>query len=473
VKSKAEDCFRYIYDTSPVWAQHALVTAKGLHFRYWRNSDRALRQFYAFLKESERWTIERYRQYQLAQLKNVVERAASAVPWYRTMFRRIGFDPLDLTSLQHVKQLPILSKDELRGNETQFMHEQLAKKPFTRVFTSGSTGTPINSFETRNSFSRRMAFVARLRSWVGLADPFYPRRAQFTGRSLVPEREKKEKHVYWRANLAGNSLLFSTIHLSEETVSHYVSAMVKHHPVLVDGYPSAMLILARLARAAGLSLPKPQALICTAETLTPDARAEIQTAFGAPIFNQYAASEPSCFWCECEHGVIHQNLEYGVSEIVGPDGNEVAEGETGEVVVTSFLNPLFPLIRYRLGDLAELGPRSTCACQREMPRIRSIKGRTDDILFIPGRGYLGRLDSVFKEVPHCHEAQIVHESPLHLRILVVPTRHFSMEQRSSLVANLRQKVGYEAHIDLETVDRIPRGPNGKFRTVVSKTTKLQ
>src|SRR5690606_15500097 len=136
----------------------------------------------------------------------------------------------------------------------------------------------------------------------------------------------------------------------------------------------------------------------------------MEEAFGCKVFNQYAASEPSCFWSSCEEGTLHIHPEYGISEVVDDDGNPVPPGVEGDVVVTSFLSRVFPLIRYRLGDRAILAPPGTkCACGREMPVVEMVVGRRDDILYVPERGFVGRLDPVFKGTMPLLEAQIVQE----------------------------------------------------------------
>jgi phenylacetate-CoA ligase len=233
-----------------------------------------------------------------------------------------------------------------------------------------------------------------------------------------------------------------------------------------------MLIIARLARRLHLELPRPKALIVSAETLFPQDRCELKAAFGCQVYNQYAASEPSCFWCDCEEGLMHINPEYGISEIVGPNGQAVPPGKPGDVVVTSFLNPVMPLIRYRLGDVAVAGSDTRCACGRQMPRIERVVGRVDDILFVPSRGYVGRLDPAFKGLDHVIEAQIVQESLAQIRVLVVPDKGFDTRAENRLVSNLRTKLGDEVEIEVEQVACIPRGPNGKFRSVISKVKHL-
>jgi phenylacetate-CoA ligase len=237
--------------------------------------------------------------------------------------------------------------------------------------------------------------------------------------------------------------------------------------VLIDAYPSAILTLARVGKALGLDLPQPRAVITSAETLSEAERLEIATAFGCRVFNQYASTDTGAFISSCEHGTLHINPEFGICEILNSDGKPVAEGEEGEVVATTFSNSEMVLLRYRIGDRAISGTDDKCVCGRAMRRVDEITGRVDDVLFIPDRGFVGRLDPVFKGLTNIYETQIIHESLYSLRLLLAPAPGYNDQIEEELVHNLRKKVGYSVSIQIEKVTAIPRGPNGKFRSVIT------
>lgn len=457
-----------IYNSSPIWMQHILTSLRGWEYRHRRASDRLIHQHLAFLLESQSWPTEMFVAYQTRALRELLSIAFRDVPYYRRLQQELGCHPEDFKSPEDLRYLPILDKQMLRGHERDFVNEHINLKKCSHGFTSGTTGTPIHLYESQQSFAYRWAFVARLRTWAGLTSPLYPRRAQFTGRNIVPGRQRTSCHIYWRYNYPGNALLFSTTHLTVESVPYYARKLREYKPDLIEGYPSAMLIVARVARRLGIELPQPRAIIVSAETLFPDDRKELEEAFNCRVFNQYAASEPSCFWCDCEAGTMHINPEYGISELVDPAGRPVSPGQVGEVVVTSFLNPVMPLIRYRLGDLAILRDSTVCACGREMPQAQEIVGRVDDVLYVPQRGYVGRLDPVFKGLSHIVEAQIVQETLNRIRVLLVPDTEFNFQLEQKLLNNLRAKLGDQVQIEVTFVEKIPRGANGKFRSVVSK-----
>jgi phenylacetate-CoA ligase len=462
-----------VYDRSPIWMQNLMVSAKGLDLRVRRASDARIRRHLDLLRHSRRWDAAQMEAYRTAQFQALLRTAFRHVPYYRELSAGLGCEPEDFRSPDDIRLLPLLPKSRVRDREHEFLNETVDLRKCTRIFTSGTTGTPITNYETRESWSKRLAFVARLREDIGLADPLHPRRLQFTGRDIVPARQAAKRHVFWRVNRADNALLLSTVHIAPAHAPAYLAAMRAFGAELMDGYPSSMLTLARCAADSPRPIvPGLRAIITTCETLWPEDRRELEEAFGCPVFDQYAASEPSCFWCDCADGVMHVNPEYGLSEILDGVGAEVGPGEKGVVPHTSFLNHALILIRYVIGDEVRRGPDQPCRCGRLTPRIERIENRTEDMLYVPGRGLVYRLDPIFKGLHSIIEAQIVQDELDSLLILLVPADGYDARLEELLVSNLRAKIGDAIRIRVEKVDSIPRGANGKFKALVSRVRHL-
>ena len=455
-----------LYGILPIPLQDVATSLKGLELRLLRENRGEIARFFSFLQESERWTRDAFQDYQWSRLRKVLTNAFARVPHYRDLMREKGFSLEDFRDFEALWRIPILRKEDLRGHESEFIDQAALPVIGGRNFTSGTTGTPLRLFEHRLAFSKRWAFVVRLRAWAGLPNPFFPRRAHFTGRNIIPLHQ--DETIYWRRNLFQNSLLFSTAHISVESAIHYWRALHQFQPELIDGYPSSLLSLVRIWKEQKLPCPSPKAIIVTSETLFPSDRAELEEAFHAKVFNQFAASEPSCFWGDCEYGNLHVNPEYGITEILDENGQPAAPGIPGAVVVTSFLNPGMPLIRYRLGDMATLSPDQSCPCGRNMPIISFVEGRIEDFLYVPQRGFVMRVDPAFKGLSGIREAQVVQETLTGIRVLIVPDQEYSSETQRLLERGLRLKLGSEVRLAYDLVDAIPRGPNGKFKPVVSK-----
>lgn len=168
---------------------------------------------------------------------------------------------------------------------------------------------------------------------------------------------------------------------------------------------------------------------------------------------------------QCDHGTYHVEPEFGVVELLD-GGRPVGPGERGEIVATGFINPVMPLIRYRMGDYAIRGSGS-CACGRPGETIERIEGRMDDVIVTPEGNLVGRLDPIFKSVASLYETRIVQDRVDHLRVEVVASSDFTKKMEDELTAQLRLRVGPSMRIDVVRVTSIERTGSGKLRTTVN------
>lgn len=458
-----------LYKKSPVWVQNALVTLQGLKFEKQRVNKQHALQHYNFLLESQFWSKDQLIAYQNSMLTALLKESFSNVPYYAEMCRVLGCSYQDFKSLEDLSRLPVLKKGSVRGNEQLFINKKYRIQDLRQSSTSGSTGTPMKLFGIRDNFSKRWAFELRLRKWAELADVYHPRRAQFTGRDILPD--KNRGNSYWRYNYAANALLLSTSDIRIETAKAYAEAMLTWKPEFIDGYPSSISVLARLCLENNIELPVVKAIRVSAETLFEEDRIIIEKAFKGTVFNQYGSSESSCFCSDNQDGQMLVHPEYGMFEVLQQGKDLSAEaGKEGRVITTSFMNPVMPLIRYELGDLVvKSNEQSGTSNGRHFEVLNRVSGRIDDILFIKGIGYLGRLDPIFKNIEGIVEAQIILESEEKLKIVLVPAPGYKESTTKLLEQNLRKKVGTEIGIEFEKKSHIPRGANGKFKAVIDLT----
>lgn len=158
-----------------------------------------------------------------------------------------------------------------------------------------------------------------------------------------------------------------------------VGAMRALQPDAYVGTPSFLKILLDKARASGVVLPKLRRALCSGEALPADLRAWFHER-GVQVFQCYATADLGLIAYEGAPGGGLVCDEDVIVEIVRPGtGDPVADGEVGEVLVTTF-HPAYPLVRFATGDL------STFAAEP------SPCGRTNRVL----RGWLGRADQTAK-----------------------------------------------------------------------------
>jgi phenylacetate-CoA ligase len=123
------------------------------------------------------------------------------------------------------------------------------------------------------------------------------------------------------------------------------------------------------------------------EPCTDAAKREIEARLGIRAADNYGLSEvmgPGVSGeCECACG-LHIAEDHVLWELVDPESGEpVAEGEQGELVLTSLTKEAFPVLRYRTHDLTTV-TTERCECGRTLARMAKVRSRTDDMLIIRG-----------------------------------------------------------------------------------------
>ena len=449
-----------IYSISPVPVQNIIMSAYGYYWaylKYSRNFDHLLK----WLEKTEHLSRRELLELQTRELKRVINYSYYNVPYYRRVFRKHDLKPDDIKTIEDLKKIPILTKEDVRYNFKSLISQRYHRWQYSIKHTSGTTGTALNIVWSNEATMKEYAFVERIRRRAGVDSREL--HATFAGRIVVPLRQTKPP--FWRYNSAEKQYYFSMHHLTKENLKYYTEKLRQIHPSYIEGYPSLIYVIAEYILKYEDPIPI-KAVFTSSETLLSYQREIIEKAFQCKVFDRYGMTELAASIGECEEGGYHIDAEYGIIEFL-KDGEEVSEGEVGEMVCTSFINDAFPLIRYKVGDLAR-PMESTCSCGRTLPLVKEIIGRIDDILITKRGAYLGRLDHIFKEMHNIKESQIVQENIDKIIVKVVPREEFSEKDIGKLIEEFQKRLGSDMEIEIKLVDQIPREKSGKFKAVISK-----
>ena len=162
---------------------------------------------------------------------------------------------------------------------------------------------------------------------------------------------------------------------------------------------------------------------------------------------------------------MHISPDYGVLEIVDDDGKPAPVGMTGEIICTGLVNEAHVLIRYRLGDRGALS-EARCRCGSSLPVLKSIEGRTGDVLILPNGRRLGILGDEMYRVSSVAEWQLIQETPDLFTMYVVPAKGYRTADGQQILKNLSHDMP-GVNIQIKTVPAIERGPGGKRALYVS------
>jgi phenylacetate-CoA ligase len=448
-----------VYERSPVAIQNLLVTGYGILLYFRRIGSRFHKTEVRRIASVEHASADQLRGMQDGALRDLLGHAAQTVPHYRDSFSRHGIDPSKIRNVGDLQRLPIVEKEDVRKLPEQFWSTGTPRS-YT-INTSGTTGSPLRVRCSRRALLRNYAHYYRLRERLGIG--IRDRSATFGGRTIVePERSEPP---FWRHNLAHNNILYSTYHLSDNSIPAYLDRLARQRPALIFSYPSALTAVARgLLRQSDFRI-RPRAIIASCETLLPHQRAVAEEAFGCTITDFYGSAEMSAFVAQCERGTYHVWPTYGICEVL-VGGRPARPGEAGDLVTTSFVNDAMPLLRYRTGDVAVAG--HGCPCGLAFPTLHGIEGRRDDVLVTPDGRQVGRLDPAFKGLADdvFHEAQIVQTALDCVVLRYVAGTRFDPTAVEKVSQELRNRLGPTVQVRAEAVRALPRGPNGKLRAVV-------
>lgn len=429
------------------------------------------RRTFARLQLTQYWDEERLRELQVRELRRLLRHAQGQVPYYRQLLKEVGLSPEDVRGPEDLRALPLLSKEEIQALLPELLAEN--SRPSTRQerTTGGTTGTPLGFFVERGRTDPlERAFIARFWSWMGVR--FEDRSVILKG-MVVSDRLLREG-IYWQTSYPErNWTYFSAHHISDEHLEEYARKIRELKPDFIQSFPSGLDLLSRYWIREGLPpLPGLKMIHLSSETLRPEQRSRFEKAFGAKVFSNYGQSECAVLASECEHdSAYHVFPEYGVTEILRPDGTPTAPGEIGEVVGTGFNNRVMPLIRYRTGDLAAWS-RRRCVCGRAFPLLEQLEGRGQDVV-VALDGHILPLNALIfgshlPEFRHVKEMQVRQRVKGELELGIVPYPGFTTEVGEQICRRLERVADGGLRLDFTVENNIPLTPGGKFRLLVQK-----
>ena len=441
-----------LYGALPVGLQHLACSAEGYRLQRRRFG----RDFSALLRDGEaRGALSTA---ELAALRDglfqefVSDAAIGSAfyreqPAYRSVAERRPFRAGDL---------PILDKLTVQAAAARIARADVPRGE--TAATSGSTGMGLRFPVTNAAVWRQWATWWRFRGWHGIRRDEWC--GYFGGRPVVPIR--RHRPPFWRYNVPGRQVLFSGSHLSAATWRAYAAELSTRRLAWLHGYPSLLALLASYLIEHGVTLGYDVRWVTTAaENLLPAQADLIERAFGVRPRQHYGMAEAAANASECPHGRLHVDEDFAFVEFIP------LAGATGcRVVGTNLTNRAFPLVRYDVGDIAQVSGQA-CGCGRPGRIIDRIDGRREDYVVLPDGALIGRLDHIFKEQVRVREAQIYQPDLTRVVFRLVGATDFTTRDEQALVRTARTWLGTDLRIEIEHLETLPRTPAGKLRFVVS------
>ncbi|AOW19519.1 phenylacetate--CoA ligase family protein [Urechidicola croceus] len=458
---------QYIYTKSPILLQNTIISVYGY---YWKNRrlGKVFKKYLNNFKVRESYTENEWFDYQTLELRKLLIHAFLSVPYYNKKYSKAGFTLTDFENfkLSDLSKLPYLEKEDLRQfGKTTLLSSKRSKGKF--YSSSGSTGTPISVYFSKDFHQIwNAAYEVRVRNWAGV--DYKMARGMIGGRRILPNSNAKPP--YYRYNAAEMQTYFSAYHISEKTAHNYVEGLIANKVEYLVGYAVSIYTLSDFILKLKIKTPKLKAVLTSSEKLTNTMRLSIEKAFHCKVFDGYSGVEACGLISENNQGELLMSPDTGIMEVIDQTGNQVKNGQSGEVIATGLLNFDQPLIRYRIGDTVTMAKSQKSISGLNFPLVEQIDGRVEDIIVSNDGRKMVRFHGIFIEIPNLKIAQVIQESLEKVTINLVVDENFDSSNEEVIKNRIKSQLG-EVIIDFQYLNDIPKNKNGKFKAVISYIKK--
>lgn len=423
------------------------------------------------LERTEWWPAERLRDGQQAQLKRLIGHARRHVPFYRRRLDKLG-NAEGETFWQGWRDLPVLTREDVQQAGDGLISGSLPEGhgEFTEVYTSGSTGKPVHAVRSDLWLLMWSAVTVREHLWHrrDFSGKLAAIRESTAGKAVYPDGEHLDN---WGFSTADIFRTGPAVSLNITTpVDDQLKWLLREGPDYLLTHPTMLDRLIRRSAETGLRPRNLRQILTISEILAPGLREFCRAEWGVPVVDTYSTRETGYLALQCpDAGHYHLQSETALVEILDRSGKPCAPGEVGQVIVTPLHNLAMPLLRYDVGDNAEVG--EPCPCGRGLPVIRRILGRRQNMLRTAAgeRWPLLSSDDIGKllALAPIRQYQFAQTHLDRIEVRLQTARALTPEEQRGIVGWARAKFGEEFRIDLAFPAELSRTTSGKFEDFVS------
>jgi len=435
----------YIIKKQPEFIKKIFYKLIPFRFRY----GKMYRNTLNLLSDSKKMSYEESKNKQFELLKNTLKYCEKNVPYYRDLFKEVGFDT-NIKTFEDIRKLPILTKEIVIQNHDKLISESYEKKKY-HMNTSGTTGKRLSIFGSDDLFKIECAFITNAFNDHG-AD-------LYNEHSIWIRRySPKDGDPIYFEDYELNRAYMSAFHLNDETVHSYVDYINNRKSKIIVSYPSTIYYLALLCEKHTLQLNHVEHLHGASEVCLPQWRKKIKEILGIDIKMHYGQVEKVSFaHQDSNDSCYRENLLYGYNEIL----------EDGSLIATSFHNLVMPLLRYETKDKVKL--MSNPILDGPFPKtIEEILGRDGDMLMTEKNSMVPAVNfySFMSKYEEVDLFQIIQtKSDKSVSFYVVPNKFYNNTVEEKLKNEMKYRLG-DVEIKIILVDKLERdSKSSKMKTV--------
>lgn len=397
--------------------------------------------------------------HQKNKLENLLKFATENSEYYKKF--EISF--VKDNPIENLKKFPILTKSILKENT-----DKLLTEPKINLLKNGSSGS--TGEQTIVYWSKKEQTINRATQmlWWKWGNYIIGDRLIQTG--ITPNRIglKKYKDLFFRTKY-----IQAFSHNSNEIAS-FLKSLNPNKEYVLAGYASSLFVFSKIAKENNIDL-KIKSAISWGDKLFAHYKTAIQDTFGCKTFETYGSAEGLMIGAQKDLDYLYIMSTNVFVEIVDDNGDEVEDGELGNVVVTNLNGFAMPLIRYKIGDLAIKLPKEKYPQERELklPIFEKIIGRDTDIVKTPSGNYMivHSFTGIFEHIPEIKQFCVVQNNLFGITILYIKGSNFKPEILTTISDKIGRQLNEPFEIIFEEVQKINATASGKPQLIISNLTK--
>lgn len=373
-------------------------------------------------------------------LREQLAYVANHSPFYKRLFSAINI--ADINTVDDLKKLPCTTKDDIANfNDDFFAVEKQEIVDYST--TSGTTGNPVTVGLTESDLDR-LALNEKI-TFETVLNP-----NDVVQLMLTLDKQFMAGTAYYSGL---RKIGCGIVRSGPGSPKFQIENIKRHNVTALVAVPSFLLKIIQYAQANQLDLNSlgVKYVFCIGEPIREEAAdgslqpnilaRKITDAWSVTLLGTYASTEMQTAFSECKYGNGgHLTPELIVAEFLNDVGNEVGEGEVGELVITHLGIKGVPLVRYHTGDLCKKYT-NPCPCGKNSLRIGSILGRKNQMIKLNGTTvYPNAIIQVLKEFELDDFLILVSQSDMQtdeVKLLVASSKAVNFEQ---LIQSLHVKV---------------------------------
>jgi phenylacetate-CoA ligase len=401
-------------------------------------------------------------------LKRLVSFATRSIPAYQSGISAPKVDGAK-TLAEALGEIPVLSRSALAADPMQFKAVSL---PPGHSFSgsrksSGTSGMLVEIDVTNVVYAWQNALTLRSYLWSGwdFSCVIAGVRVEKKGGADYPEGATSQA---WDAPSVFPFATGSAAHLTTATsLEDMWEWLQRIKPSYLLTYPSIVRAFAARAEREKNGPCRLRGVATVGESVDAELRDSVSKFLGAELYDRYSSQEAGLIACQCPaNRRYHVQDEALIVEVLLDDGTPAGPGETGRIVVTTLHNYASPLLRYDIGDVAEVG--TACSCGRGLRTLNRIVGRRRNIFRLrDGRTFWPTFGvRAFSRYMPVRQHQVRQTDYEKLEVVIATSAPTDAEGEERLRVDMRKRMPIPMDIRFKYVDEIPREPGGKYQEFV-------